>query len=198
MRRAICNIQTDNFEIRLSGSGGQGLISAGVVLAEAIGIGDGKNVVQAQSYGPEARGGATRCDVIISDTEIYFPECTKFDILLCLTQEAYDKYANDLKPEGIMIIDEHDVEALSDFDIVEVPFIKSATDDLKAKIVANIIALGFIAQFTKVVTKKSLKQSVVNRFEGTKHLDLNDKALELGYKLAKKAQKEREKKMKRK
>lgn len=192
MRKAVCNIQTDNFEIRLSGSGGQGLISAGVVLAEAIGLGDEKNVVQAQSYGPEARGGATRCDVIISDTEIYFPECTKFDILLCLTQEAYDRYAKDLKPNGLLIIDEDDVEAFGDADIVEVPFIRAAADEVGAEITANIVALGFIAQFTKVVTKKSLKKAVTNRFEGTKHLELNIKALEVGCRLAKKKSKERE------
>ena len=75
--------------IRISGSGGQGIISTGMLLGEAIAIGDGKNVTQSQSYGPEARGGATRADVIVSNGEIYFPECNDLDILLAFTYEAY-------------------------------------------------------------------------------------------------------------
>ena len=81
----------DRYEVRLSGSGGQGLILAGVMLAEAVGVGDGKNAVQTQSYGPEARGGASRSDVVIAEGEIYYPKTMKLDLLLALTQEACDK-----------------------------------------------------------------------------------------------------------
>ncbi len=188
MPRAMCNISTSNLEVRLSGSGGQGLISAGVLLGEAIGIGDGKNVVQAQSYGPEARGGATRCDVLISDSEIYYPECTKYDILLCLTQMAYERYSGSVKSDGTIVIDD-EIEAFGDKPVVSAPFIASARDKLGAVIVANIIALGFIAEYTNVVTKKSIKSAVEKRFEGTRHLNLNLEALDYGIKLAKKQRK---------
>lgn len=189
--RSYCNIHTESFEMRLSGSGGQGLISAGVLLAEAIGLGDGKNVVQAQSYGPEARGGATRCDVIVSDSEIYFPECTSYDILLCLTQEAYDKYSGNLKPEGILIIDEDDVESLTRTNAIKVPFIRTATE-MGVPIVANVISLGFISEFTGIVTNNSLKKAVTERFGETRHLDVNLKAIEVGFKLGKKIKRKKQ------
>ena len=82
---------------RISGSGGQGMIFASVVLCEAIGREGTKNVVQSQSYGPEARGGASKSDVIISDSEIFYPKAMKLDLLLAMTQEALDKYYGDLK-----------------------------------------------------------------------------------------------------
>ncbi len=92
-------------ELRLSGSGGQGLILAGIILAEAA-LHDGKNVVQSQSYGPEARGGgASKSEVIISDAPIYYPKVNKCDILLSLTQKACDKYIDSLKAGGILILD---------------------------------------------------------------------------------------------
>ena len=91
-------------EIRLSGSGGQGLILAGIILAEAAII-DGKNAVQTQSYGPEARGGASRSEVIISNGSIDYPKVSKSDILLALTEEAVIKYKGSLKEDGLLILD---------------------------------------------------------------------------------------------
>lgn len=92
-------------EFRLSGSGGQGLILAGIILAEAA-LKDGKNVVQSQSYGPEARGGASKAEVIISDKDINYPKVEKCDVLLALTQKAYDKYISTLKTGGVLIKDD--------------------------------------------------------------------------------------------
>ena len=94
----------ERFEIRLSGSGGQGLILAGIILAEAA-ILDGKNAVQSQSYGPEARGGASRAEVIISNANIDYPKITNTDVLLSLTEEALLKYKYDLRDTGIIILD---------------------------------------------------------------------------------------------
>ena len=91
------------YEARLSGSGGQGLILAGKILAEAAAIYENKNATQSQSYGPEARGGASKSEVIISDGDIDFPKATRLDVLLCLTQEACDKYVADLKEDGHQI-----------------------------------------------------------------------------------------------
>ena len=80
-------------EVRLAGEGGQGMILAGIILAEAAAIYDGKNVVQTQSYGPEARGGASKAEVIIAEGEIDFPEVLSADVLMAMSQEACDKYA---------------------------------------------------------------------------------------------------------
>jgi 2-oxoglutarate ferredoxin oxidoreductase subunit gamma len=92
-------------EFRLSGSGGQGLILAGKILAEAAAIYDGKNATQSQSYGPEARGGSSRSEIIVSDEEIDYPKAVNIDLLLAFTQEACDKYKKDVKDDGIVLVD---------------------------------------------------------------------------------------------
>ena len=92
-------------EIRLAGTGGQGVILASVILAEAAGVHEGRHVVQTQSYGPEARGGASRADVIIADEPILYPKSRRLDVLVCLSQQAADKYFEDLKVHGMAIID---------------------------------------------------------------------------------------------
>ena len=114
-----------HYEIRLSGAGGQGLILVGKVLAEAAAIYDGLNATQSQSYGPEARGGASRSEVIISDGDIDYPKAENIDLLLALTQEACDKYIADLKPDGILIVDSQMVTKIPDgnFKVVALPII---------------------------------------------------------------------------
>src|SRR4030065_737676 len=96
-------------EIRLAGEGGQGLILAGVILAEAAAIYDGKQVIQTQSYGPEARGGASKAEVVIGDGEIDYPEVIHADVLVALSQEACDRYAANVKKNGLLIVDEEKV-----------------------------------------------------------------------------------------
>ncbi|MCX5798633.1 MAG: 2-oxoacid:acceptor oxidoreductase family protein, partial [Proteobacteria bacterium] len=93
------------YDIRLSGSGGQGLILMGIILAEAIGIYDGKYVAQTQSYGPEARGGSSKAEVVVSNEEIDYPKAMKLDLLLAMNQKSCDDYYMDLKPDGILIVD---------------------------------------------------------------------------------------------
>ena len=93
------------YEICLSGSGGQGLILAGIILAEAAGVYEGKHVAQSQSYGPEARGGASKAEVIISDGEIDYPMATRLDLLLAMNQKSSDSFYFDLKPEGTLVVD---------------------------------------------------------------------------------------------
>ena len=92
-------------EIRLTGSGEQGVILAGVILAEAAALYDDRNAVQSQSYGPEARGGASRSEVIVSDDEIDDPKTSELDVLVTLTQEACDKYVGDLRSGGLLLVD---------------------------------------------------------------------------------------------
>jgi len=189
-KKAAGKAVDDRFEIRLSGSGGQGLILAGVILATAIGVGDGKNVVQTQSYGPEARGGASRADVVISNGEIYYPKTMKLDLLLALTQEACDKYFPDLKEDGILVIDSNMVTQVPTKKYHGFPFVRIAREEIGSAMVANVIALGAIAELTGIVSKESIKDAVLSRApRGTE--EKNQKALELGFTIARKAMKER-------
>lgn len=170
-------------ELRLTGSGGQGLILAGIILAEAA-LYDGMNVVQSQSYGPEARGGASKAEVIISKDEINYPKVDDCDIMLTLTQDAYNKYIKSLKPNGILIVDNSinsEVER-DDITIYRVPILETAFNNLGKPMVANIIALGSIYELTKVVTRESLVKAVCDRVpRGTE--ELNKRALEEGFNL---------------
>ncbi len=174
----------ERLNIRISGSGGQGVISTGMLLGEALAIGDGKNVSQSQSYGPEARGGATRADIIVSDGEIYFPECNRLDILVAFTYEAYEKYAIEVKAEGLVLADEQAVDVLvGNATTLQMPFLELAVKKFKRSITANMIALGFLATFTKIVSKHALRDVVQEQFAGTKYEELNIKALEQGFRL---------------
>ena len=178
-----------NYEIRLSGSGGQGLILAGIILGRAA-VPDKRRVTQTQSYGPESRGGSSRADVIISDQEIYFPEATSFDCLLALTQEACDKYLFDLRENGILIIDTTYVKnlALAAENTYELPFTEIAIEKLGSPISTNILSLAFLVKVTGIVKESSLKQSISESVKPA-FVDLNLKAMKLGFELAAKYQK---------
>lgn len=173
-----------NYEIRLSGSGGQGLILAGIILARAAVI-DKRKVTQTQSYGPESRGGSSRADVIISDHEIYYPEAMNFNCLLALTQEACDKYLFDLRETGILIIDTTHVKnlALAAENTYELPFTDIAIEKLGSAITTNILSLSFLVRLTKVVEESSLEQSIRESVKPA-FIDLNLKAMKLGFELA--------------
>jgi len=172
------------YEIRLSGSGGQGLILAGIILAEAAGIYDGKYVCQSQSYGPEARGGASKSEVIISDEEIDYPKALKPDVLLAMNQNSCDLYCFDLKPNGILIVDSTFVKQLPTTKTIAIPFTSMARKELGKEMVANVVALGSLVFITGAVSLKSLEAALVNRApRGTE--ELNRKAMELGVQLAK-------------
>lgn len=175
-----------NYEIRLSGSGGQGLILAGIILARAAVI-DKRKVTQTQSYGPESRGGSSRADVIISDHDIYFPEATNFNCLLALTQEACDKYLFDLRDNGILIIDTTFVKnlALAAENTFELPFTDIAIEKLGSAISTNILSLAFLVRITGVVAEASLASSISETVKPA-FVDLNIKAMQLGFDLAEK------------
>lgn len=173
------------YEIRLSGEGGQGLVLAGKILAEAAAIYDERNATQSQSYGPEARGGASKSEVIISDGEIDYPKAEKLDLQLVLTQEALDKYWKDLRPGGWLIVDSEAVTRLpdGDFRVVRVPFVRLAREKLGKPVVANIIALGVIVRLAQVVSEDGAEQAILARVpRGTE--ELNRSAYRLGLELA--------------
>lgn len=173
-------------EIRLSGSGGQGLILAGIILAEGAILSD-LNSVQTQSYGPEARGGASKSEVIISDKDINFPKVREADILLCLTQKSFDEYSNTIKDNGIIVIDssvnESDIEYKT-VKLLKLPIIETAKVELGKEMVANIVALGVMNEIIDSVDSDMLKKAILARVpKGTE--ELNEKAFELGRLLVK-------------
>ena len=173
-------IPEDRFEMRLSGSGGQGMILASVIFAEAIGKSDQRNVVQTQSYGPEARGGASKSDVVISENEIYYPKAMKLDLLLTMTQESLDKYYADLKDGGTLIVDTTLVTEFPTDDYFGLPFTQLAREKAGHVMVANVIALAAIAELTGTISREALTAAVLNRApKGTE--EKNKKAIEIGF-----------------
>ncbi|GFE58439.1 2-oxoacid:acceptor oxidoreductase family protein [Geobacter sp. AOG1] len=173
------------YEIRFSGAGGQGLILAGVIMAEAASIFDGKQAVQSQSYGPEARGGASKSEVVISDGPIDYPKATVVDALLALTQESCDKYSHDLKEGGVLLIDSDLVkrQPAGNFQVVSFPIINTAKNEVGREIVANIVALGAMVALTGAVSKESAEKAVLSRVPEA-FLELNKKAFNMGYEKA--------------
>ncbi len=176
----------ERYEIRLSGSGGQGLVLGGVILAEAMGVYEGKNVTQTQSYGPEARGGASRSDVVVSDGEIYYPKATEPDLLFCLTQESCDQYYPQMKEGGILVVDSEKVRQLPSTKAYSLPFIKTAKEQVGTPVVANVVSIAAVAGLTGLCSKESVLKAVLARApRGTE--DKNKLACELGYDMGVKA-----------
>jgi len=173
------------YEIRFSGAGGQGLILAGIIMGEAASIYEGKQAVQSQSYGPEARGGASKSEVIISDEPIDFPKATSVDALLALTQEACDKYSKDLKEGGILLVDSDLVKKppKGNFTLVRFPIVNTAKNEVGRTIVANIVALGAMVALTGIVSRESAEKAVLARVPEA-FADLNRKAFQAGYRKA--------------
>ena len=160
------------------------MITAGIILAEAAGIHDGKFVCQSQSYGPEARGGASKAEVIISDEEIDYPKAIKPDVLLAMNQKSCDLFYFDLKRRGILIVDAGLVKQLPTTHAVGIPFTQIARTEVGREMTANIVALAAIAVLTRAVSPSSLKAAVLSRVPpGTE--EMNKKALEAGFEAAK-------------
>jgi len=172
-------------DVRLSGSGGQGMITSGAILGVAA-VYDGKNAVQTKSYGPEARGGAARSEVVISDEEITYVKVIDADILVALTQEAADKFSSAVKDGGIVIVDSLMVKnpPSGNFKLYSLPIIKTAAEKVGKSLVANIVTLGVLNEIAEVVSFESLEKAVLSKVpKGTE--ELNKKALAAGRKIAK-------------
>ncbi|PLX83408.1 MAG: 2-oxoglutarate ferredoxin oxidoreductase subunit gamma [Desulfuromonas sp.] len=177
----------ERYEIRFSGAGGQGLITAGIILAEAASIIEGKQAVQSQSYGPEARGGASKSEVIISDAPIDYPKATVVDACLAMTQEAADKYAVGIKDGGVLLLDDDMVPNTpeGDYKVIRIPIMRTAKEEIGREIVANVVALGAMIALTDVVSREAGETAVLNKVpEAFK--DLNKKAFNLGFEKVKK------------
>ena len=170
------------YEVRLAGTGGQGAILAGILLAEA-GLRDAKNVVQTQSYGPEARGGASRAEVVISDGEIHYPKVIQANITLCMSQVACDRYGGQMGRGGLLILDADHVARAPTTRAVHVPMTQLAREATGREIVANVVGLGLLAGLTGIVSREALEAAIRNRApRGT--ADVNLKALATGFEAA--------------
>jgi 2-oxoglutarate ferredoxin oxidoreductase subunit gamma len=171
--------------IVLTGSGGQGVITASIILAEAAAIHEDMNAVQTQAYGPEARGGATRADVVISHDPIRYPKVINPHLLVCLTQEAYNKYSEIIRPGGLLLTDTEFVtlERKIDAKQVELGMYRAVLDEIGKPIVFNICMLGALIGLSDVIKTKSVIAVLEGRI-GPGFLEMNKKALQLGLRLA--------------
>ncbi len=170
----------DRTEIRLAGEGGQGMILAGIILAEAAAIYDKKTATQTQSYGPEARGGASKAEVVIAQGEIDHPEVIVADVLVAMSQEACDKYAGNLKKEGLLIVDQERVGRVPSSRAIKVPITRLAQESSGKSITANVVALGVLVGLTNVVSRQAIVQAVEARApKGTE--EMNRAALAAGF-----------------
>jgi 2-oxoglutarate ferredoxin oxidoreductase subunit gamma len=174
-----------HYEIRLCGDVGQGLLIIGKILAEAAAIYDGHNAIQSQSYGEEARGEANRSEVIISNQEILSPKVENPDLLLCLSQVAYQKYGNTLKKNGVLVIDSSRVLSTSDIhrNLYDFPIFNTAKKQADGESEAIILALGIITRLIKPISLDAVRKALKTRIPKGKE-EINEKYLELGYQMA--------------
>lgn len=170
-----------------SGSGGQGVITAAIILATAAAIFENKNAIQSQSYGAAARGGSTRSDVIIDDSEIYFPKVTQPNILVSLTQESYNKFAPIIRPGGLLLVDSKYVTIGKKVDAkhINLPMFDTVMKEIGKPIVFNICMLGTLIGISEIIRPESilkvLETSVPEEF-----MEMNKQALDLGLEMGKK------------
>ena len=177
-------------EVRIAGFGGQGVILAGIVIGKAAALYDNIYSVQTQSYGPEARGGASRTEVVISDEEIDYPKVQSPDILVAMSHEAMMAYLDDLKDGGILIADP---DMINEEEVL--PFIKehnikyfhapattTAKEEIGLPIVANIVMIGSIAEITNIISIEAARNAIKDSVpKGTE--DKNLSAFEAGRKI---------------
>jgi 2-oxoglutarate ferredoxin oxidoreductase subunit gamma len=171
--------------IVFSGSGGQGVITAAVILAEAAAIYEELTAVQAQSYGAAARGGSTRSDVIISDSVIHYPKVIQPNVLVCLTQESYTNFYPIIRPGGLLLTDSRYVKLEKKVDArqIELPMYRTVMEKIGKPIVFNICMLGALGAVIDLVRPESIMKVLETRIPEA-FLDMNRQALELGQNLA--------------
>lgn len=171
---------SSRYEIRLAGEGGQGLILAGIILAEAAALYEGCNVVQTQAYGPEARGGASKAEVILSRGPIHYPKVLLADLFLAMSQQAFDKYCYEVKEDGLIVVDSTKVGRVYTSKAYQVPITARALEATGTLVTANLFALGLIMGLSKVVSQGALERAIVARVPPALR-EANLKALAAGF-----------------
>lgn len=158
--------QSSRYEVRIAGSGGQGILLAGIILAEAALL-DGNYVAQSQSYGPETRGGNSTSDVVMSDAEIDYPRAMQLDMLVALTQMGCNRNLPQVKEGGLVIVDADLVESVPWENVVSLPFSRTAREVGEARAI-NMAALGAVAAFCPRITRDSLVAMISERLPSSK------------------------------
>ncbi len=166
-------------EIRLSGFGGQGIVLAGYILGKAFALYEGLEAVMTQAYGPEARGGASSSNIVVSDEPIDYPFVLAPNILVALSQEAYTKFRPTTAEDAICIIDSDLVIPLADDQPLAIPATKLA-EEMERRIVANMVMLGFFTAVTDLLKPESMEQAITTSMK-SKIVPLNLKAFAAGY-----------------
>ncbi len=177
-------MRKDRLGVRLSGRGGQGVMLAGAIFATAA-MYDGRHVVETPTYGPEARLGATKVEIVLADEEIAFPAVDRADLLLCLSRDAYAKFGRAVAPGALIIVDETAVPLTADLPagLVRLP-LRATARDLGAEMVTNVVALGAICRLSEAVSASSLTAAVAEAVQGKGDLrELNARALAAGMRL---------------
>ncbi|MEM3627381.1 MAG: 2-oxoacid:acceptor oxidoreductase family protein [Candidatus Bathyarchaeia archaeon] len=174
----------EKIEIRISGLGGQGVVLAGQILGRAA-VYAGKNAVQTQSYGAEARGSAAKSEIIISEGKIGFPAVRKCDVLIAMSQEAVEKNLKDLKEDGILLVDSSAVKKIPETkaQVFKIPATQTAEHHFRGKIYANIVMLGALTAIAKVVDEKFMEKAIIESFPN-RVLETNLQAYRKGIELA--------------
>lgn len=174
-------------EVRLAGAGTHGMIQAGLILQEAAAIYDDLNAHHVQSYGPEARGNASRSDVIISDGDIDYPMATQIDFFLATTQEAVERYSHDLKSGALLILDQEVVAGpIPDVSIIRLPLSQTAEIELQRPALLHVVALGALIEASGVVTRPAIEAAVKDHVaKGSEEIHMT--ALQAGYRLGREA-----------
>jgi len=172
-------VSADRLEVRLGGFGGQGIVLAGTLLGKAASLYDGKEAVFTQSYGPEARGGASRADIIVAQEPVDYPFVTQPDVLAVLFQEAYLKFGADLRPGGLLVAEADLVTLEPGTPALALPATQIA-EELGRRIVANVVLLGCLVKRTGVVSRGAAEEALRDTVKPTV-LDLNLEAFAAGY-----------------
>ena len=169
-------------EIRFSGFGGQGIVRCGLISGKALSLYDNKYATMTQSFGPEARGSACSSQLVVSEERVLYPYIDVPQILVSMSQEAYEKYEPELQEDGTLIIDKDLVKVKPPREKIKVYAVPSTrfAESLGNRIIANLVMLGFFTAVTGIVSpdamKKALPGLVPDRF-----LDLNIRAFDKGY-----------------
>jgi len=165
--------------IRFAGAGGQGVILASVLLAKGYGLGEDYNIAQTQSYGPEARGGACKAEVVVSDEEIDYMKVDQADVFIALNQVGYDKYIDEVSKEGLVMINSTLVES-DNPDHYRIPATEIA-EDMGKPFVVNIVALGALTRLLPKVHAPAIQEEIKKNFVAS-IASANLDAFETGYK----------------
>ncbi|NCD25922.1 MAG: pyruvate ferredoxin oxidoreductase [Deltaproteobacteria bacterium] len=177
--------ELNRFEIRLSGTGGQGILTLGKIMGQVLALDHGFYATQTQSYGPEARGGASRADLVVSSNPISYPKPVNLDMLVALSQEACNLYFRNLKPSGFLLVDTTLVSQTPSNIFWGLPFTKLAREKIGLPQTMNIICLGALSHFLPFMQFANVKKALAGVLPA-KILDINVKALTLGHAQAKK------------